>query len=230
MNRQQFMKDLKRYLKKAHPQDVQDALEFYEELFDDAGLRPDDTVPESYGTPKQIALEILAEKTLNDDPKDNPKRMVPLWAIFVAIFAFPIGIPLIIATLAAIFALVVASVAVAIGFFAVAASLVYVMFMPGVTGAFQVMAIGAILFSFAIAALLFKLVAAILRGIWRKISQMILDHKEKKERASRESQEHDPVFRPNAQRRSAASQPSQGFSANHSNPDPEYYDPEEKWQ
>ena len=61
MSRRIFMKKLMMYLKNISDDERESIKDFYEEMLDDANIGLDDEVPESFGNPRKIAMEILAE-------------------------------------------------------------------------------------------------------------------------------------------------------------------------
>lgn len=66
MNRSEFMEKLEEFLAELSPQERQEAIDYYNSYMDDAGIGDDDTVPESIGTPEQVAKE-LKLSILNPD-------------------------------------------------------------------------------------------------------------------------------------------------------------------
>ena len=63
MTRKVFMETLERMLSDVSFNDRYDALSYYKEYFDDAGITEDMVVPESVGTPEQIAMRL--KKSIN---------------------------------------------------------------------------------------------------------------------------------------------------------------------
>ncbi len=63
MTRKVFMETLERMLADVSLNDRYDALSYYKEYFDDAGINEDMIVPESVGTPEQIAMRL--KKSIN---------------------------------------------------------------------------------------------------------------------------------------------------------------------
>lgn len=63
MTRKVFMETLERMLADVSLNDRYDALSYYKEYFDDAGITEDMIVPESVGTPEQIAMRL--KKSIN---------------------------------------------------------------------------------------------------------------------------------------------------------------------
>ena len=96
MNRRTFMKKLMSYLKNISSTERQNVENFYNEMFDEQGIGLDDEVPESFGNPKKIAMEILAEDIEIDEERNerNGKKNGSFWKKFslfgLGILSFPI--------------------------------------------------------------------------------------------------------------------------------------------
>lgn len=96
MNRRTFMRKLMSYLKNISSTERQNVENFYNEMFDEQGIGHDDEVPESFGNPKKIAMEILAEDIEIDEERNerNGKKNGSFWKKFslfgLGILSFPI--------------------------------------------------------------------------------------------------------------------------------------------
>ena len=96
MNRRTFMRKLMSYLKNISSTERQNVENFYNEMFDEQGIDLDDEVPESFGNPKKIAMEILAEDIEIDEERNerNVKKNGSFWKKFslfgLGILSFPI--------------------------------------------------------------------------------------------------------------------------------------------
>ena len=96
MNRRTFMRKLMSYLKNISTTERQNVENFYNEMFDEQGIGLDDEVPESFGNPKKIAMEILAEDIEIDEERNerNGKKNGSFWKKFslfgLGILSFPI--------------------------------------------------------------------------------------------------------------------------------------------
>ena len=96
MNRKTFMRKLMSYLKNISSTERQNVENFYNEMFDEQGIGLDDEVPESFGNPKKIAMEILAEDIEIDEERNerNGKKNGSFWKKFslfgLGILSFPI--------------------------------------------------------------------------------------------------------------------------------------------
>ena len=96
MNRRTFMKKLMSYLKNISSTERQNVENFYNEMFDEQGIGLDDEVPKSFGNPKKIAMEILAEDIEIEEERNerNGKKNGSFWKKFslfgLGILSFPI--------------------------------------------------------------------------------------------------------------------------------------------
>ncbi len=120
MTRKEFLDDLNNRLKRLPEQERLDAIKFYEEYFDDAGVENEQKVIEELRSPAHIASKILSEyaekeassimqfgdknhkksdkKKRRKERKDYAKGGVrAVWFTILGIFAAPIAIPLAIA-------------------------------------------------------------------------------------------------------------------------------------
>lgn len=92
-------------------QERQDALEYYENYLSDAD--DPNTAMASLGTPGEVAADILADymARATHQPatsfRERRRSAKVAWAFVIGIFALPVGLPLIIATAAVLFALFV---------------------------------------------------------------------------------------------------------------------------
>lgn len=94
MNRHDYLTQLKRYLKRLPKEDYQDALDYFEEYFDDAGPENEAAAIAALGTPKEAAHDILInlydKKTQDGESKSS--NLIVL--VFLSILAAPIGLPM----------------------------------------------------------------------------------------------------------------------------------------
>lgn len=132
MNREDYLKQLDKYLRKLPKEDYENAMNYFTEYFDEAGEEGEQGVIEELGTPKEAAAELLKNlldrKTGEDDQNaeqeddfddeadsgtgKGKKKGSILWIACLAILAAPIGAPLAFALLALIFA---ATLVIAVG-------------------------------------------------------------------------------------------------------------------
>lgn len=121
MTRTEYLTQLELYLKKLPEADRIEAMDYFRELFDDAGVEGEEELIASLGTPKEAAHEVLSnllDKKINEAPAQKNNRQI-LHIALLALLAAPIGIPLGIAILVTLFAILVAALTVILAFFAV---------------------------------------------------------------------------------------------------------------
>ena len=121
MTRTEYLTQLELYLKKLPEADQIEAMDYFRELFDDAGVEGEEELIASLGTPKEAAHEVLSnllDKKINEAPAQKNNRQI-LHIALLALLAAPIGIPLGIAILVSLFAIFVAALTVILAFFAV---------------------------------------------------------------------------------------------------------------
>lgn len=131
MNRETYLKELKKYLKRLPEDDYKNAMEYFTEYFEEAGPDHEAEAIRELGSPREAAAELLSalidEKTgaaagdksqsrryRSGDPipqgrrSDSPLRI--LLIVCLAIFAAPVALPL----AAAAFTLLLAGVAIVV--------------------------------------------------------------------------------------------------------------------
>ena len=121
MTRTEYLTQLELYLKKLPQADQIEAMDYFRELFDDAGVEGEEELIASLGTPKEAAHEVLSnllDKKINEAPAQKNNRQI-LHIALLTLLAAPIGIPLGIAILVSLFAILVAALTVILAFFAV---------------------------------------------------------------------------------------------------------------
>lgn len=100
MNRRTFMKKLMSYLKNISKDERENVENFYNEMFDEQGIDFDDEVPSSFGNPRKIAMEILADDIEIEEKKskNNGKKKSSFWKklslVGLGIFSFPLLVPI----------------------------------------------------------------------------------------------------------------------------------------
>lgn len=119
MNRREFMEQLKKRLRKLPYDEAKEAIDYYEQYFDDAGAENEQTVLTELGSPANVAAQIIADFAIKSgDTEESPKQgLSTIWLIILAIFASPLALPLALAAVLLIAALVITilSVIVSIG-------------------------------------------------------------------------------------------------------------------
>ncbi len=107
MNKDEYLKQLERYLKKLPQKDYENAVEYFTEYFEDAGTENEQKVMAELGTPKEAAAELLrdllAHKTEKHDDKENRCYLHNIIAIAVlSILTASVSLPVICAGIAVV--------------------------------------------------------------------------------------------------------------------------------
>lgn len=95
MDKNQFLSHLRKKLKRIPPEDINDALEYYEEYLEDAGPENEENVIAAWGSPDAVASQILADyavKKMGENPSAC-RGLSTIWLVLLAVFASPIAIP-----------------------------------------------------------------------------------------------------------------------------------------
>lgn len=131
MNRLQFMTELRGRLSQLPPEELNSALLYYAEYFDDAGPENEQKVIQELGTPEQVAAQIIedyAAKCVRIPPEPVPKQKRSTGSIvllcILAVFAAPIVLPLAIALAAVAVSVIVAAFAVLVSLFVASGALI----------------------------------------------------------------------------------------------------------
>lgn len=97
MNRDEYMKQIRYYLRKLPREDFDTAIDYFEEYFEEAGAGQESQAIEDLGTPDIAADQIIRDLAMENAIKPNKsvKRGVSaVWVGILAVFAAPIGVPL----------------------------------------------------------------------------------------------------------------------------------------
>lgn len=107
MTKEEYLSQLKKYLKRLPKEDYNNAMDYFTEYFEDAGPEGEAALMQELGTPKEAAYDIL--DNLITEKRNDPGT--PVWKIllltFLVICAAPLGGSLALAVLAVIFACIV---------------------------------------------------------------------------------------------------------------------------
>lgn len=136
MNRNEYMKEMEKALKRLPKEEREEALSYYREYFDDAGPEGEQEAILEFGAARTAAAHILktaAVKRLESGEKPGRKRISTIWIILLALFAAPVGLPLLGASAVVALALLFSA-------FAVLGSLILTGVLLAVIGAFSVFA------------------------------------------------------------------------------------------
>ena len=116
MTRNEYMEQLKKYLKRLPKEDYDNAIEYFSEYFDEAGAENEQQVMKELGEPKEAAGELLLnllQETTTRSPaktKRSPGKIILL--AFLVLCASPVSLALLIGALGVLFAVVVVIAAV----------------------------------------------------------------------------------------------------------------------
>lgn len=128
MNREEYLRELSKYLKKLPKKDYDDTMNYFEEYFDEVGVEGEQDLIRELGSPSAAASEILSkllnENTSKKESKDkffhfgeNKISRTFLIAILF-VLAAPIGIPLTLAAIVITFSFFIVCISLIFTFFA----------------------------------------------------------------------------------------------------------------
>jgi uncharacterized membrane protein len=125
MDRKEFILEIKNKIKHLPYDEIKNALDYYEEYFDEAGEENEQAVIKELGSPSDIASKIISEfaiKDIDKSEKSAKKGMSTIWLVLLGIFASPIALPLAVTFIVLIFVflIVIASILFSFGITAVA--------------------------------------------------------------------------------------------------------------
>lgn len=106
MNRASFLKKLRGKLQRLPAHEIDAALAYYEEYFDEAGEENEQRVIQQLGSPSHVASQIMADYALKDleaSSTSTKKNMSAIWLIILAIISAPLSLPLLVVAIALIF-------------------------------------------------------------------------------------------------------------------------------
>ncbi|MEK4425084.1 DUF1700 domain-containing protein [Solibacillus sp. FSL K6-1523] len=105
MDKAGYLKSLRSKLHRLPAHEIDAALIYYEEYFDEAGEENEQQVMEQLGPPSQVAAQIVADfamKDLDVTPTSTKKNMSTIWLIILAILSAPLSLPLLAVAIALI--------------------------------------------------------------------------------------------------------------------------------
>lgn len=107
MDRQKYLDELRKELRRLPREEYESAMAYYQEYFDEAGTEHEQQVIHDLGTPAEAASQIIREAARKrmSEPVHSVKKGVSTFRILVlAVFAVPIALPLAVALLMVLFA------------------------------------------------------------------------------------------------------------------------------
>ena len=120
MTKQEFLRALKKRLSRLPKKDVEERINFYNEMIDDRmeeGLSEEEAVFGA-GSVKEIAEQIISDRVEEKICEEKtPKRKPKAWEIVLLIAGAPIWLPILIAVFAVIWSVVITLWAVEVPFF-----------------------------------------------------------------------------------------------------------------
>ena len=110
MNKQEYMEQLKKRLKRLPGEDFERAVEYFEEYFAEAGVENEAKAIEDLGPVKEAADQIIMDMAL--DYSKEPVRDVKsgfhgLWVLFLALCAAPLALPLLLVGVVLVFTAII---------------------------------------------------------------------------------------------------------------------------
>ena len=190
MNRAEFMKKLDALLSDISPEEREEALQYYNDYFDDAGPEQEARILAELGSPEQVAWKIKAGLSGDDSaprPSNLPsgKKERNLWkllaiillCILLAPFVIPVGVgvlavllSVVIAVIATVAAILVSGIVIFIaGIFVIGVGLVQLFTVPALgiatAGAGCLLTALGILLSLALLWIALKVVPVVVQGI-----------------------------------------------------------------
>ena len=112
MTRKEFIEKLRSEISKLPQEEIDAAIEYYEEYFDEAGKENEQEVLEHLGNPKKVAGQIKSEyavRLFDEDDKPTVKKgLSAAWYVVIGICSAPVSIPLAVALGALVIAIFVA--------------------------------------------------------------------------------------------------------------------------
>lgn len=129
MNREKYLRELDKYLKRLPQRDYESAIGYFREYFEDAGEENEQQVIQELGTPKEAAAEVLrnllaeSSKELQQGKNGNSHVGSNIRIAVLAVLAAPVGLPLALAAIAMIATIVIMMAVVVLCVFVLSLSL-----------------------------------------------------------------------------------------------------------
>lgn len=114
MCRKEFIEGLKREISGLPEEEIEAAVEYYEEYFDEAGTENEEELLRRLGSPKNAARQIKAQyavRSFDEDEKPSARKGISaVWYIIIGICSAPVSVPLAICMGALAIALLVTAI------------------------------------------------------------------------------------------------------------------------
>ncbi|WP_057738026.1 HAAS signaling domain-containing protein [Liquorilactobacillus uvarum] len=96
-DKEKYLSELESYLSPLTSEEADDAIDFYSEYMEDAGLQTKEKIERKLGTAKQLSRKILADHSIkvDEDNRQNNRKSSPrfnskmIWIIILAILSAP---------------------------------------------------------------------------------------------------------------------------------------------
>ena len=127
MTKSEYMKKLSYSLRRLPKEDFNQAIDYFEEYFAEAGEENEQQAIEDLGSPEDAAKELimnLAEKNMEQPPKTVKHSFKAVWIGILGICAAPIALPIALSLICVIAAVIVSVFCVFAGLFLTAALLI----------------------------------------------------------------------------------------------------------
>ncbi|WP_042275311.1 DUF1700 domain-containing protein [[Clostridium] dakarense] len=137
MNKNQFIEELRNKLKMLPESEIDNAISYYIEYFEDASIGNDVDVVSEFGSPSSIASQILADYAVKDNKeskKFGKSGISSIWFIVLAILASPIALPLAFAMIILLFVPVIIVAALTFAFIVTTGALIFSGFATFIAG------------------------------------------------------------------------------------------------
>jgi len=112
MSKTEYLAALKKKLNRLPKNEIDNALSYYEEYFNDAGVENEQTVFAQLGTPDNVAAKIIGEYAVGAGAENKRGRLKNIWVLILAICASPIALPLVLAVVIIVLAIIISLLAV----------------------------------------------------------------------------------------------------------------------
>jgi uncharacterized membrane protein len=91
MNKAEFLYELRKRLKKLPPTEIEEAISYYEEYFEEAGAQGEQELIARLGSPAQVASTIIGEYATKVIHEQNSKKqssaLKTMWIVILAVLA-----------------------------------------------------------------------------------------------------------------------------------------------
>jgi len=129
MKAAEYLYELRKRLKQLPPEEIDQAMGYYEEYFAEAGPDEEEELIQRLGSPSQVASTIISEYAMKDmsgerATKQKSSSIKTMWIVIIAVLASPVAIPIAIALFAVVFSLLVTIFSVFFSLFAASLAMV----------------------------------------------------------------------------------------------------------